>query len=109
MVAPEPDDQRAPLGQRLLDRPFLLLVAGLLVMFGFYTLWGLYEILTLPKATSSGRIFRLKGRGVHNTTTGHTGDQLVTVRIVLPETIDDELSYFLSEWRQKHKYDPGRP
>jgi DnaJ-class molecular chaperone len=65
--------------------------------------------LTLPKATSSGRIFRLKGRGVSNTTTGHTGDQLVTVRIVLPEAIDDELSYFLSEWRQKHKYDPGRP
>jgi DnaJ-class molecular chaperone len=65
--------------------------------------------LTLPKATSSGRIFRLKGRGVHNTTTGHTGDQLVTVRIVLPETVDDELGYFLSEWRQKHKYDPGRP
>ena len=33
----------------------------------------------------------------------------VTVRIVLPEAIDDELGYFLSEWRQKHKYDPGRP
>ncbi|MBO0767039.1 MAG: DnaJ domain-containing protein [Hyphomicrobiaceae bacterium] len=65
--------------------------------------------LTLPKATSSGRIFRLKGRGVHNTTTGRTGDQLVTVHIVLPEAIDDELSYFLSEWRQKHTYDPGRP
>jgi DnaJ-class molecular chaperone len=65
--------------------------------------------LTLPKATSSGRIFRLKGRGVHNTTTGHAGDQLVTVRIVLPDAIDDELSYFLSEWRQKHRYDPGRP
>jgi hypothetical protein len=31
------------------------------------------------------------------------------VRIVLPETVDDELGYFLSEWRQKHKYDPGRP
>jgi hypothetical protein len=46
---------------------------------------------------------------VHNVTTGHTGDQLVTVRIVLPDTVDDELSYFLSEWRQKHKYDPGRP
>jgi DnaJ-class molecular chaperone len=65
--------------------------------------------LTLPKGTSSGRIFRLKGRGVHNLTSGHTGDQLVTVRVVLPETIDDDLSYFLSEWRQKHKYDPGRP
>jgi len=65
--------------------------------------------LTLPKATSSGRIFRLKGRGVHNITTGHTGDQLVTVRIVLPDAIDEGLAYFLSEWCQKHKYDPGRP
>jgi hypothetical protein len=44
------EDQRVPLGQRLLDRPFLLLVAGLVVMFGFYTLWGLYEILSLPAA-----------------------------------------------------------
>ena len=44
-----------------------------------------------PKGTSSGRVFRLKGKGVRNTTTGNTGDQLVTVRIVLPETIDDEL------------------
>jgi DnaJ-class molecular chaperone len=65
--------------------------------------------LTLPKGTSSGRTFRLKGKGVHNTTSGHTGDQLVTVRIVLPETIDDKLAYFLSEWRQKNQYNPGRP
>ena len=33
--------------------------------------------LTIPKGTSSGRVFRLKGKGVRNTTTGHTGDQLV--------------------------------
>jgi DnaJ-class molecular chaperone len=65
--------------------------------------------LTLPKATSSGRIFRLKGRGVHNSTSGRTGDQLVTVRIVLPETIDEGLAYFLAEWSKKNKYDPGRP
>ena len=64
--------------------------------------------LTIPKGTSSGRVFRLKGKGVRNTTSGHTGDQLVTVRIVLPDTIDDKLSYFMSEWRQSHRYDPGR-
>jgi len=40
-----------PLGQRLLDRPFLLLVAGLVVMFAVYTGWGIYEILNLPQAT----------------------------------------------------------
>jgi DnaJ-class molecular chaperone len=65
--------------------------------------------LTIPKGTSSGRIFRLKGKGVHNSTTGHTGDQLVNVRIVLPDAADEKLEYFLSEWRQKNSYDPGRP
>ena len=44
-------DRDVPLGQRLLERPFLLLVAGLAVMFGFYTIWGLVEIATLPTAT----------------------------------------------------------
>jgi len=48
--ASKPGDGQIPLGQRLLERPFLLLVAGLVVMFGFYTIWGLYEILSLPKA-----------------------------------------------------------
>lgn len=47
---PTPGERPVPLGQRLLDRPFLLLVAGLVVMAAFYTLWGLYEILSLPRA-----------------------------------------------------------
>jgi DnaJ-class molecular chaperone len=64
--------------------------------------------LTIPKGTGSGRVFRLKGKGVHNSTTGSTGDQLVTVRIALPQTIDDELAYFMSEWRQSHRYDPRK-
>jgi len=45
------DDGEAPLGQRLFDRPFLLLIAGLVVMFVFYTLWGLWEILAMPMGT----------------------------------------------------------
>ncbi len=44
----KPSDNEAPLGQRLFDKPFLLLIAGLLVMFLFYTGWGLAEILLLP-------------------------------------------------------------
>jgi DnaJ-class molecular chaperone len=64
--------------------------------------------LTIPKGTSSGQVLRLKGKGVRNVTAGTVGDELVTVRIVLPDTIDESLSYFLTEWRQKHRYDPGR-
>lgn len=41
---------RVPLGQRIFDSPFLLLLAGLLVMGLFYTAWGLWEVLTLPRA-----------------------------------------------------------
>lgn len=64
--------------------------------------------LTIPKGTSSGRVFRLKGKGVRSSGSAEPGDQLVTMRIVLPEKIDDTLAYFFSEWRQKNSYDPGR-
>jgi len=63
--------------------------------------------LNIPKGSSSGKTFRLKGKGVRGKN-GAQGDQLVTVKIVLPQDIDDSLSYFFSEWRQKHAYDPGR-
>lgn len=47
---PEPQGD-VPTGQKLLDRPFLLLGAGMVVMVVFYTLWGLVEIMRLPQAT----------------------------------------------------------
>ncbi len=37
--------------QKLYDNPFLLLGAGLVVMFVFYTGWGAYELMTLPQST----------------------------------------------------------
>ncbi len=46
-----PGAERPPLAQRLVDNPFLLLVAGIVVMLVIYTGWGLWEILTLPPAT----------------------------------------------------------
>jgi hypothetical protein len=45
-----PSDQEIPLGQRLFDRPFLLLAVGLLVMVVFYTGWGLFEVWSLTPA-----------------------------------------------------------
>ena len=43
--------EEIPLGQRLLDRPFLLLFLGIVVMLVFYTGWGLVEICFLPTST----------------------------------------------------------
>ena len=42
--------EHVPLLQRLYDNPFLLLIAGIVVMAVFYTAWGLWEILTLSPA-----------------------------------------------------------
>jgi hypothetical protein len=48
---PQDPAERPPLGQRLFDNVFLLLVVGLLVMFVVYTGWGIWEIVSMPKAT----------------------------------------------------------
>ena len=48
---PAATPEQIPLGQRLFDNMFLLLAVGLLVMFVFFTGWGMYEIVTLPPAT----------------------------------------------------------
>ncbi|MCU0954527.1 MAG: DnaJ domain-containing protein [Hyphomicrobium sp.] len=64
--------------------------------------------VTIPPATSSGKTLRLKGKGITNATSGVTGDQLVSIRIVMPESVDSELQEFLSRWRDRHGYDAGR-
>jgi hypothetical protein len=46
-VTREEEREQIPLGQRLYDRPMLLLVAGIVIMAVFYTGWGLWEVLSL--------------------------------------------------------------
>jgi len=49
---PPPDgSETVPLGQRFFDNVLLLLGLGLVIMLVVFTGWGLWEILTLPKAT----------------------------------------------------------
>jgi DnaJ-class molecular chaperone len=60
------------------------------------TLKGAVE-MTVPPMTSSGRTFRLRGRGLP-TKTGH-GDLLVTTEIRLPEKPDELLTEFARKRR----------
>jgi DnaJ-class molecular chaperone len=62
--------------------------------------------LTIPKGASSGRVLRLRGRGVARPSGTVAGDQLVELQIVAPPTIDDALRDFLTEWRKTHAHDP---
>ena len=48
---PSGQPQSVPFWQQIYDSPFLLLAAGLVIMFVFYTGWGLWEIWTLPPGT----------------------------------------------------------
>jgi len=47
----EPAPDAIPAGQRFFDNIHLLLVLGIVVMVVLYTGWGMWEVLTLPKAT----------------------------------------------------------
>ncbi len=60
--------------------------------------------LSVPKNTSSGRTFRLKGKGLPKS--GGTGDLFVTIRIMLPDGNDAELEALMEKWRDQHPYNP---
>jgi DnaJ-class molecular chaperone len=61
--------------------------------------------LSIPKNTSSGRTFRLKGKGLPKAG-GAAGDLFVTTRIVLPDGNDAELEALMQKWRDGHPYNP---
>jgi DnaJ-class molecular chaperone len=61
--------------------------------------------LSIPKNTSSGRIFRLKGKGLPKPA-GGAGDLFVTTRIMLPDGNDTELEALMQKWRDTHPYNP---
>lgn len=50
---PTPPSAAEPLprGQRFFDNLHLLLVLGVVIMAALYAGWGMWEIMTLPKAT----------------------------------------------------------
>jgi DnaJ-class molecular chaperone len=60
--------------------------------------------VTVPAGASSGQVLRLKGRGVKGRS--GKGDQRITLRIMSPPKIDDELKNFMESWRVNHAYDP---
>jgi len=54
-------------------------------------------MLSVPAGSSSGKVLRLKGKGMTRKD-GSRGDQLVTIEIVLPEG-DEDLAKRLEGWR----------
>lgn len=59
--------------------------------------------VTVPAGSNTGTVLRLKGKGIP--TPAARGDQLVTLKVVLPEG-DDELRKFVEKWGTRNGYDP---
>lgn len=62
--------------------------------------------MTIPVGSNSGDTLRLKGKGVAAGKGRAAGDQIVTLRVVLPENPDEELTSFVEGWAKDHLYDP---
>jgi len=57
--------------------------------------------MTVPKWSNTGTVLRLKGKGAARSD-GGKGDELVTLKVVLPEKPDPELEKFIAQWRDSH-------
>lgn len=103
-VAPDPLFKREGDNLRI-EVPVTLYEAVLGAKVRVPTLGGAVE-LAIPPGTSSGRVFRLKGKGMP--AKSGSGDLLATVRIVLPEDSDDALRKLMEAWRDSKPYNPRK-
>jgi DnaJ-class molecular chaperone len=93
-------------GQDLrLDLPVTLDEAVLGAKVRVPTLDGAVE-LAIPANTSSGRTFRLKGKGLPGQK--GAGDLYAAVKIILPDGRDAELEELMKKWRAEKPYDPRK-
>ncbi|MDE1995601.1 MAG: DnaJ domain-containing protein, partial [Rhizobiaceae bacterium] len=63
--------------------------------------------VTLAPNSNSGKVLRLKGKGAP-TRGKENGDAYVSLKIVLPETPDAELTAFVSQWEAGKEQDPRK-
>ena len=88
-----------------LDLPITLYEAVLGGKARVPTLGGEVEMSIAP-GMSGGRVMRLRGKGLPATSEAPAGDLLATVRIVLPEAEDADLTELMRQWRERKPYDP---
>jgi DnaJ-class molecular chaperone len=88
-----------------LDLPITLYEAVLGAKVRTPTLSGEVEI-AIPAGTSSGRVLRLRGKGLPASGDAPAGDLLATLRIAMPAQEDADLAALMRRWRDEKPYDP---
>ncbi|MBO6890795.1 MAG: J domain-containing protein [Roseibium sp.] len=91
----------------VLDLPLTLYEAVLGAKIKTPTLTGAVN-LTIPANASSGKVMRLKGKGLPTKSGGH-GDLLVKLQIVLPSHADGELETLMKAWKEVTPYKARGP
>jgi DnaJ-class molecular chaperone len=61
----------------------------------------------IPRWSNTGKVLRLKGRGAPGRG-GRTGDEYLTLQIMLPEKQDPDLESFVSHWAAGKAHNPRR-
>ncbi len=59
--------------------------------------------LKIPKHSNTGRVLRLRGKGVQGKA---KGDHLVELQVAMPPHPDEALEKAVAEWESKHPYNP---
>jgi DnaJ-class molecular chaperone len=64
-----------------------------------------HVFLKIPSGVSSGKKFRLTGKGILNSSTGKRGDQFVVLKLVCPPNVDPEIKQAVDAWNQRQAFD----
>jgi len=89
-----------------LELPITLYEAVLGAKIRVPTLEGTVE-MKIPANSNSGKVLRLKGKGIAKSKAS-SGDLLISLRIMLPESSDGELKKIMKSWEETNPYDPRR-
>ena len=87
--------------------PVTLKEAVLGARIGVPTIGGPLTVI-VPAGSNTGTSLRLRDRGIRNRKSGRRGHQLITLKVVLPETEEPELVAFLETWQPRTQQDPRK-
>jgi DnaJ-class molecular chaperone len=85
--------------------PITITEAALGARVGVPTVDGM-ATMVIPPGTSSGRVFRLREKGVPHLKGSGRGDQFVTVKVVVPQNLDERSQQLLREFARLNPVDP---
>ena len=63
-------------------------------------------MLRIPPYSNTGTKLRVRGKGVADPKGNSRGDQIVTLKVMLPKTPDPELERAIRQWADSHRDDP---